>query len=72
MKTKEVNNEKKESQKTNPIPCCGDFQKMAAMMNACCPDEDSGIDCCSMMRRMMGQRKNVGTGKTNDRKHTKN
>ncbi len=71
MKTKQVNNEKKEPQKMNPIPCCGDFQKMAEMMHAFCLDEDSGIDCCSMMRRMTGQNKNVETGENKERERTK-
>ncbi len=53
MKTQKANNEKK-SQKANPFPHCGDFQKMAEMMKNCCPSEGGAIDCF-FMRRMMGQ-----------------
>ncbi len=56
MKTQKVNNEKK-SEKANPFRHCGDFQKMAEMMKTFCPSEGDAIDCCSIMRRMMGQRK---------------
>ncbi len=56
MTTKKTNNEKK-ARKANPLPHCGDFQKMAEMMKNCCPGEGDAIDCCSIMRRMMGQNK---------------
>ncbi len=51
MKAKKTNNEKKP--RTAKFPC-GDFQNMAEMMKNCCPGEGDVIDCCSMMRRMMG------------------
>ncbi len=66
MKTQKANNKKK-SQKANPFPICGDFQKMADMMRACCPSQGDGFDCCSFMRRMMGRGKGPeakGTKKT--------
>lgn len=56
MKTKKANN-KKNSQKSNPLPHCGDFQKVAEMMKTFCLGEGDGIDCCSIMRKMMGQGK---------------
>ena len=65
MKTKKTNNEKK-SQKANPLPHCGDFQKMAEMMKTCCPSEGAAIDCCSMMRRMMGQSKGAEAKETTE------
>jgi hypothetical protein len=30
---------------------------MAEMMKTCCPGEGGAIDCCSIMRRMMGKGK---------------
>jgi len=33
----------------------GKFEKMAEMMRSCCPREGGMADCCSMMRKMMGQ-----------------
>ena len=32
----------------------GDAQKMGEMMESCCKGEGNLIDCCSMMKRMMG------------------
>ncbi len=64
MKTQKANNKKK-SQKTNPLPHCGDFQKMAEMMKNCCPSEGDAIDCCSIMRKMTCQ------GKGEEAKETK-
>jgi hypothetical protein len=58
VKTQKANNQKKKSQKANPFPYCGDFQKMAEMMKSCCPGEGDTVDCCSIIRRMMGR----GTG----------
>jgi hypothetical protein len=31
------------------------FEKMAEMMRSCCTGEGGMGDCCSMMRKMMGQ-----------------
>ncbi len=56
MKTQEAKNGK-QSQKGDPIPHCGDFQKMAEMMKTCCPGEGDAIDRCSFMMRMMGRDK---------------
>ena len=56
MKTKKTNNEKKSDEAGFCFPC-GDFQKMAGMMKNCCPEGIGAADCCSMMRRMMGQDK---------------
>ena len=65
MKTKKTNNEKK-SQKANPLPHCGDLQKMAEMMKTFCPGEGDAIDCCSIMRRMMGQGKGAEAKETKE------
>ncbi len=35
----------------------GKFEKMAEMMRNCCKDEGELADCCSMMKKMMGQMK---------------
>jgi hypothetical protein len=35
----------------------GKFEKMAEMMRNCCKDEGGLADCCSMMKKMMGQMK---------------
>ncbi len=56
MKTQKSNKEKK-SQRPHSFRNCGDFQKMAEMMKACCPGEGDVVDCCSMMKRMMGDGK---------------
>ena len=64
MKTQKANNDKKKSQKANPLPHCEDFQKMAEMMKTCCPSEGSAIGCWSMMRRMMGQDKGAEAKET--------
>jgi len=44
----------------------GKFEKMAEMMRNCCKDEGELADCCSMMRKMMGQM--VGQMKRGDKK----
>jgi hypothetical protein len=41
-----MDNKEKESKK---------FEKMAEMMRGCCTGEGGMADCCSMMRKMMGQ-----------------
>jgi hypothetical protein len=33
------------------------FEKMAEMMRNCCKGEGGMADCCSMMKKMMGQEK---------------
>jgi len=33
------------------------FEKMAEMMRNCCKGEGDMADCCSMMKKMMGQEK---------------
>ncbi len=33
----------------------GKCEKMAELMRSCCPKEGGMADCCSMMRKMMGQ-----------------
>ena len=65
MKTKKISN-KKESQKANPFSHCRDFQKMAEMMKTFCSGEGDAIDCCSMMRRMMGQDKGAEAKETKE------
>ncbi len=64
MNTQKENNKKKQSQKTDPFSNCGDFQKMAEMMKKFCPGEGNAIDCCSIMRRMMGQGKGAEAKET--------
>ena len=66
MKTKKTSNKKKESQKANPFPHCGNFQKMAEMMKNCCPEEGGAVDCCSMIRRMMERAGRAGDKKTEE------
>ena len=66
MKTKKTSNEKKESQKANPFPHCGDFQKMAEMIKTFCTGEGNATDCCSIMRRMMGQVKGTDVKETKE------
>ncbi len=65
MKTKNTNKEKK-SQKANSFFHCGDFQKMAEMMKTFCPGEGDVIDCCSIMRKMMGQGKGAEAKETKE------
>ncbi len=66
MKTKKTGNEKKESQKANPFPHCGDFETMTEMMKTFCPEEGNATDCCSIMRRMMGQGKGAEVKETKE------
>ncbi len=63
MKAKKTHTEKKPHAAKFPLPC-GDFQNMAEMIKTCCPGEGDIMDCCSMMRRMMGQGKAKETKKT--------
>lgn len=64
MKSQKANNKKK-SQKADPFPHCEDFQKMAEMMKNCCHGERDAVNCCSIMREMMGQ------GRETEAKETK-
>ena len=66
MKTKKTSNEKIDSQKANPFSHCGDFQKMAEMMKTFCTGEGNAIDCCSIMRRMMGRSKGAEVKETKE------
>ena len=66
MKAKKTNNEKKPHAAKFSFSC-GDFQKMAEMMKSCCPGESGIVDCCSMIRKMMGRGKGV---KAKDTKKT--
>jgi len=59
VKTKKISNKKKESQKANSFPHCGNFQKMAEVMETFCGGDGNATDCCSIMRRMMDQGKGV-------------
>ncbi len=63
MKAKETNKGKKPHAAKFSFSC-RDSQKMAEMMRSCCPGEGDIIDCCSMMRRMMGQGKAAGAKET--------
>ena len=65
MKAKKTNKEKK-PHAANFSFQCGDFQKMAEMMKSCCPGEGDVMDCCSMMRRMMGQSKEAEAKETKE------
>ncbi len=51
MKTNKTNRQKKPDQGEFSFPW-GDPQKMAEMMESCCPDQ-GGASCCSMMKKMM-------------------
>ena len=66
MKTKKTGNEKKESQKANPFSHCGDFQKMAVKMKTFCQGGGEAFDCCSFMRKMMGQGKGAEAKETKE------
>ncbi len=65
MKTKNTSKEKK-SKKVDRFPHCGDFQKIAEMMKTFCPGEGDGLDCCSILRRMMGQGKGAEVKETKE------
>jgi len=56
VKTQKANSERKHHAAQFSFPC-GDFEKMAEMMKTFCRGEGDVIDCCSIMRRMMGQGK---------------
>lgn len=66
MKTKKANHEKKKSEKANHFSHCGDFQKMAEMMKTFSPGEGDALDCCSIMRKMMGQSKGAEAKETKE------
>ena len=59
MKTKKTNGEKK-LHEADFLFHCGDFQKMAEMMENCCSGEGGAVDCCSVMKRMMEKWKDAG------------
>ncbi len=65
MKTKTTNKERK-FEKTGPFSNCGDFQKMAEMTKTFCTGEGNATDCCSIMKRMMGQGKKVEAKETKE------
>ncbi len=65
MKTQKSNKEKK-SQKPHSFLNCGDSQKMAEMMKACCPSEKDATGCCSMMKKMMGHGKGAEAKETKE------
>ena len=65
MRAKKTNNKKKPHPAKFSFPC-GDFQKMAEMMKNCCPGEGDAIECCSIMRRMMGQGKGAEAKETKE------
>ena len=65
MKTQKANNKKK-AQKANPFSHCGDFQKMTEKMKTFCTGEGNATDCCSIMRRMMGQDKEAEAKETKE------
>ena len=67
MKAKKINNEKKSHAAQFSFPC-GDFQKMAEMMKTFCSGEGDAIDCCSMMRRMMGHIKEAEAKETKEKR----
>ena len=50
------NNEKMFREGDFPFPF-KKFAKMAEMMRNCCKGEGDMADCCSMMKKMMGQEK---------------
>ena len=67
MKAKKTDNEKKSHTAQFSFPC-GDFQKMAEKMKTFCQGEGDVFDCCSIMRRMMGQGKGTGAKETKEAK----
>ncbi len=54
------------TQKASPFSHCGDFQKMAEMMKPFCSGEGDAIDCCSIMRKIMGQGKGAEAEETKE------
>ncbi len=66
MKTKKTSNEKKKSQKANPFPPREEFQKMGEMMKTFCTGEGNATDCCSFMRKLMGQGKGAEVKETKE------
>ncbi len=64
MKTQRRSKDKEQSQETNSL--CGNFQKMAEMMKICCPSRGTVVDCCSRMKRIMGQGKEAETKETKE------
>jgi hypothetical protein len=55
-KKEKKNNEKMFQEGDFPFPF-RKFEKMAEMMRNCCKGEGDRADCCSMMKKMMGQEK---------------
>jgi hypothetical protein len=53
-KNEKINNEKMFQEGDFVFPF-KKFKKMAEMMKSCCTGEGGMADCCSMMRKMMGQ-----------------
>ncbi len=45
----------------------GDFQKMAEKMKTFCQGEGDAFDCCSLMRKMMGQDKETEAKDTREK-----
>ncbi len=64
MKAQRRSKDKEQSQETNSR--CGNFQKMAEMMKISCPSRGNAVDCCSRMKRMMGQGKEMETKETKE------
>jgi hypothetical protein len=52
VKTKKTENAKK-THETNVSFPCGNFKKMAEMMNNCCPGEGGAACCCSIIGKKM-------------------
>jgi len=65
VKAKKTDNEKKSHTAQFSFPC-GDFQKMAEKMKTFCQGEGDVFDCCSIMRRMMGQGKGAEVKETKE------
>jgi len=64
MKSKKTNKGKSHAAQFS-LPC-GDFQKMAEMMKTFCQGEGNVFDCCSFMRKMMGQGKGAEAKETKE------
>ncbi len=66
MKAKKTSNEKDSHTAPFSFPF-GDFQKMAEKMKSFCQGEGDAFDCCSFMKKMMGQGKGAEAKDTEEK-----
>ncbi len=66
MKAKKTSSKKESYAAPFSFPF-GDFQKMAEKMKTFCQGEGDAFDCCSMMKKMMGQDKETEAKDTKEK-----